>query len=821
MLVDLRYALRSLRNSPGFAAVTVLTLALGLGATVAIFSLVNAALLRPLPYAEPEQLVRLYVDAPNSDDPRRHRFRTATTEYFQLAAGLTSWQSLDAWQTADVNFAGGGGEPARLTIARVTGGLLGALGASPASGRLVAPEDDRLGAPLTAVISHGLWQRAFAGSPAAVGRDVLINGRAHTIVGVMPEGFSFPPGEAEVAEAWVPIQLDPAALANDHSLFLLGRLAPGVALPTARAELTTFVSQRGDAGAGHTWDPERHTLVAYTLPDEVVLGVRPALRVLFGAVLFLLVIACVNVANLLLSRAETRQREIATRSALGAGLRRLAAQFAIEGLLLSLLGTAAGVLVALGALRLVAAAGAVGIPQALDAGVDVRVLLFAAAAGVVTGFTFALAPLRHAVGRNLHGAIRAGAAATTRGVSAQRFRAALTVAQLALALVLLAGTGLMLRTFWNLQRVDGGFDSSRVVTASLALREEAYSGEGARQFWTRLQERLAAIPGAESATLTSALPPLTSGFGWGTRIPGFVPREGGSVPLAPGGDPVIDYVQVVGPSYFETLKIGLVEGRLFDARDANDTAKVALINETMARAIFGAESPLGRELITAVDFPAPRTIVGVVADAKNNGVERPTGTAIFLPHAQVPAQTGLLRAPFVALRAKGAPTSVIADLRRAVRDVDPNLPLAQVRTLDEVVAATQSRPRFLALVLTLFAGVSLALAAIGIYGVIAYSVAQRTKEFGIRMALGARPNAVQSLELGRGLALTAAGVLLGVAGAYALTRFLAAFLFGVPATDALTFAGVAALLALVATAASYVAARRATKVDPLVALRTE
>jgi putative ABC transport system permease protein len=594
-----------------------------------------------------------------------------------------------------------------------------------------------------------------------------------------------------------------------------------VALPKARAELDTFVARRGEAGTAHRWDPDTHTLVAYDLHDDVVASVRPALRVLFGAVLFLLLIACVNVANLLLSRAEARQREIATRSALGAALPRLAAQFAVEGALLSLLGTVAGVLLAFGALRAVAAAGAVGIPQALEAHIDGRVLLFAVATSVVTGLLFGLAPLGHVLKRDLHKAIRAAAAATTRAAGAMRFRAALTVVQLALALMLLAGTGLMLRSFWNLQGVDGGFDASRVVTASLALREEAYRGEGARQFWTRLQERLAAIPGVQSATLTSALPPVTDGFGWGTRIPGFVAREGASVPIAPNGDPVIDYLQVVGPSYFETLKIGLVAGRLFDARDGGDAPPVALVNETMARAIWGNESPLGRQLVTAIDFPRPRTIVGVVADAKNNGVERPAGTAIFLPHAQAPAQTGLLRAPFVAVRSAGTPESVIADLRRAVRETDPNLPIAQIRTLDDVVSASQSRPRFLALVLASFAGVSLALAAVGIYGVIAYSVAQRAKEFGIRMALGAQPRAVRNLELGRGLTLTAAGVLLGVAGASGLTRFLAGFLFGVPANDSATFGGVGALLALVATGATYLAARRATRADPLAALRHE
>lgn len=818
MRADLKFAIRSLRKTPGFTAVAVLTVALGIGATVAIFSLVNAALLRPLPYAEPEQLARIYVDAPDAPDQRLRRFRAATTEYFQLVRALQSWQALDAWQTGGANFAGAG-EPARITSTAVTGGLFGLLGASPALGRPITPADTELAAPPVAVISHGLWQRAFGGDPAVAGRDVIVNGQAHTVVGVMPERFSFPPGESAVTDVWLPLKIDPALPVNDHSVFLLGRLKPGVPLSAARAELETFVARRDEAGTAHRWDPGAHTLVAYGLHDEVVLAARPALRVLFGAVFFLLLIACVNVANLLLSRAEARQREIATRSALGAGVPRLAAQFAAEGMVLSALGTALGVLIAAGALELVAAAGAPGMPQALDARIDARVLLFAAATSALTGVLFALAPLRHVLTGNLHAAIRGAAAATTRAAGAARFRQALIVGQLALALILLTGTGLMLRTFWNLQRVNAGFDPAGVVTMSLALRESTYADEGARRFWARAEEGLAAIPGVASAALTSALPPVVEGFGWSTPIPGYDPAAGGSIRIGAGGYPVVDYYQVVSARYFDTLAVPLVEGRAFDARDSADAPKTAIINETLARAVWGDQSPLGRQIIATID-PVPYTIVGVVADHKNNGLDKPAGTAVFLPYTQVPARTGLLRAPYVAARAVGS-APIAAGIRDAVREIDATLPIAQLRALDEVLAASQSRPRFLTLVLTLFAGVSLALAAVGIYGVISYSVAQRARELGIRMALGARPCAVVQLEFGRGIALTAAGVLVGIAGAIVLTRLLLGFLFGVTATDPLTFAAVAALLASVAMASSYAAARRVTRVDPLVALRAE
>lgn len=814
---DLRYALRSLRKSPGFSTVAILTLALGIGATVAIFSLVNTALLEPLSYGEPDRLARLYVEAPNT--PNRQRARAATTEYFQLRDTLDAWQSLDAWQTVGMNFTGGA-EPMRVTSTRLTGGLLGSLGVAPELGRLVTPQDDEIGAPLVAVISHGLWQRAFAGDRATVGRDVVINGQAHTVIGVMPESFEFPPGEAEVSDLWVPMQIDPSLPVNDHSVFLLGRLQPGVHLPAARAELDAFVARRDEAGAGHRWDPEQHTLVAYNLHDEVVLAVGPALQILFGAVFFLLLIACANVANLLLSRAEARKREIATRSALGAGLPRLAVQFAVEGSVLSLLGAAAGSLIAYVSLQLIETAGAEVIPQAQDAHVDATVLFFALSMSVMTGLLFALAPLQHIVKRNLHGAIRSSAATTTRAAAAHRLQQALTVTQLALALVLLTGTGLMLRTFWNLQSVDGGFEANQVVTMSVALREEAYAGEGARSFWSRAEESLAALPGVTSATLTSALPPVVDGFGWGTPIPGYDPTQGGSIRVDPNGVPVVDYYQVVGPGYLDTLQIDLIAGRFFDARDDAGAPKVAIVNDTMARAVWGKESPIGKRLVATID-PVPHTIVGVVSDAKNSGIDNPTGTAVFLPYRQVPATTGLLRAPFIAVRAEGASDAIVAEMRSAIGDVDASLPVAQIRTLDDVVAGTQSRPRFLALVLTLFASVSLVLAAVGIYSVISYSVTERTKEFGIRIALGAEPTSVRNLELGRGLGLTGLGLLVGIGGAYALTRFLSSFLFGVSANDFATFAGVASLLALIATAASFLAAQRATQVDPLIALRAE
>ncbi len=825
MVADFRFACRSLLQAPGFAAMAVLTLALGLGSTVTIFSLVSAVLLEPLPYAAPDRLVRVYTEFLNAPQGSGDRVRAATTEYRELARDARSWQSLDAWQTTDANLAAAG-EPVRITAAFVTGGLLETLGVAPALGRAITPQDDALGAPPVAVISHGLWQRAFGGARDVIGRDVLLNGTKRTVIGVMPERFSFPFGEADAADLWAPIQIDPSVPVNDHSVFMLGRLAPGVSLAQAQSELDGIVRRAADTTSAHHFDPRYHTLVAHALTEEVVRSVRPALKMLFGAVCLLLLIACVNVASLLLARAEARQNEIAVRSALGAGLSRLARQFAAEGVLLSLAGAALGVLLAAGGLGLVKALGAGGVPQVAAADIDARVLLFALGASVLTGVTFGFAPLVHVARRDLHGAIKSSAAATTKAAGAQRFRRALIVGQLALALVLLAGTGLMLRTFWNLRQVDAGFDPSGVLTMSLRLPESVYAGDAARDFWSRTQARLVTLPGVARAALTSELPPMARDSGWGTPIEGYVPEEGGPVRSAPTPDgpvPIIDHYQLVSPAYFEMLNVRLVAGRLLDERDDTRAPKSVVVNETLARAVWGTDSAIGRRLVPSFAFPTrePYTVVGVVGDLKNDGVDKPAGTALYFAYGQVPGFVGMLRAPYVVVQPTGSPAAAVTAVRGALREIDPALPLADVRPLAAVVSASEARPRFLALALTLFASVALALAAVGIYGVIAYAVAQRTREIGIRLALGARPRGVLTLVLGGGLVLTAGGVLLGLAGAFAVTRFLDGFLFGVASTDAATYAGVAALLAAVATLASYVAARRATRVDPLVALRSE
>ncbi len=759
-MLELKFTLRSLLKAPAFTAVAIATVALGIGATVAIFSVVNTVLLKPLPYGAPEQLARIYTEFPSAPN------------------GL---------------------------------------------GRVLEPDDDTLTAPPVAVISHSLWQRTFGGDRGVLGRDVLLNGSQYTLVGVLPEQFAFPVGETAATDVWVPLKVDPAKPVNDHSVFLVGRLKSGRSLAAAQAELDALVQRDANSPAAHHLDPRAHPIVTHGLRDETVRGVRPALEVLLGAVAFVLLIACVNVANLLLSRAEARQHELAIRSALGARARRLAAQFATEGVLLSALGAVLGVLLAAGGLRLLRFVGAVGIPQALDAQIDGRVLLFAVAVSLLTGLAFGLAPVLQVVRRSARattGSLGAGAARVT---GTQRLRQGLIVGQLALALILLTGTGLMLRTFWNLQRVEAGFDPAGITTMQVALPDDAYSGAPAPAFWTRALERLAAVPGVEGVALASSLPPVADDFGWGTAFEGYVPVEGGpiqSFPTPNGRVPIVEHYQVVSPDFFATLHVVPITGRVFDARDDEQAPHALIVNETLARAIWGNDNALGRRVRPALGNDW-FTVVGVIADVKNNGVDRPTGPALYLPYLQVPATTSLLRAPYITVRSAAAQLDVVGAVRRELKAIDPALPLAKIRSMDEVVAASQSSPRLLTLLLGLFAGVSLALAAVGIYGVTAYAVAQRTREFGIRLALGAQPATVLAAVLKRGALLTGGGVLLGVIGGLLLTRLLTGFLFGVAAADPVTFASVAGLLGGVALLASYAAARRAIKVDPLVALRAE
>ncbi|HEY6347940.1 MAG TPA: ABC transporter permease [Candidatus Angelobacter sp.] len=809
---DLRYGLRLLLKNPGFAGAAIVCLALGIGATTAIFSVVNAVLLRPLPYAQPERLIKVYSEFPNQSSGRR--FWISPPEYIDLKRDTKSWESLDAWVNNGVNL-GGKMEPVRITASFVTGGLLRSLGVTPALGRVITPEDDDPRANTVVDISYGVWQRVFAGDPNIVGKEALLNGRKCTIIGVMPDGFVFPPGEIPVPEAWSALQIDPARPGNrgSHYLYLLGRLKQNVSAQQAQSELESLVRYWGGKASAreHSLDPQNHTLVSFPFQSEVVSNVRLALAVLMGAVVFVLLIACVNVANLLLARAEARQREVAIRSALGASFGRLLRQFIAEGVLLSFFGALLGVGLAFAALKLITVGNAGKIPRADEIAIDWHVLLVALAVSILTGVAFGLAPAFHLAIRNVFVLLKDAAGWSTSTLSAQNFRRVLVAVEISLAVVLLIGCGLMLRAFWKLQQVHVVPDPQTLITMRVSLPTATYNDNlKIEQFWSRLKERVSQLPGVQ-VSFSSGLPPLRQKDVNTTDIEGFVQKKGGPTPE-------IDFYNDVSEGYFETMGIPLVEGRYFTSADTEGSQPVVIINQTMARMYWGNESAIGHHL--RADNRDPwNTIVGVVGDVKNAGIDLPAGTELYFPFRQKEGygdSTGSW-----SLRSSLAPSVIAGSVRRELHDLEPAAAISQGRTMEEMIYSSQSRPRLLTLLLSIFSLVALVLAAIGIYGLLSYLVAQRGKEFGLRMALGAPRPHVLGLVLKQGAWLAITGVLAGLGAAIALTRLMATLLFEVRATDPLTFLVMPALLAGVALTASYIPARRATRVDPMVALRYE
>ena len=823
---DVRYAARALARNPVFAASAILCLALGAGATTAIFSVVSAVLLRPLPYTHSTRLVRVFTEFPkevSSTSPSGFRhFWLSPPEFFEVRRDTQSFDAFEAWANGPANLAGQT-DPIRATASSVTGGMLSMLGVNPILGRLLTPDDDLPNVPATAVLSYELWQRAFGGDPNILNRDIRLNGARCTVVGVMPRGFNFPPGEVNPSELWTPLQLDPASTnRGSHYLSVLARLSPGATITQAQAEMQRYVlqSSRTRSRNQHPFDPTEHPIVLAGFQDEVVQPVRPAMLVLLGAVAFVLLIACVNVANLLLARSESRRREIAVRTAIGANTARLLRQFLAEGILLSLSGAALGLLLAVGGLRLLAATGAASIPRSEEIGIDWRVLLFTLAVALATGVIFGLAPILHSRPSTLHDTLKAAAGRNTASAAANRFRTVLVASELALALVLLIGSGLMVKAFWRLQDVNSGIDSSRLLTMQLSLPTATYTtavqGNG---FWSGLLARVNALPGVESASMASGLPPIRRINANTTAVENLDPVLGGPMPT-------IDYYNFIDPSYFRTVGARLVEGRLFIADDGQGAAPVVVINQTMARAFWPRESALGQRVKTEFRPEAQwRTIVGVVADIKNGGLDKPTGTELYIPYNQISTIPSVgnrfVFGGTLIVRTRTNPNSLAGAIRAQVRVLDPIIPISNQYTMDEVLSRAVSRPRFLTLVMTVFSTLSLVLAALGIYGLISYAVAQRTAEIGIRMALGAQSGQVLRLIAGSALRIAIAGTVVGALGAFALTRFLSGLLFGVSSLDVPTFLAMAGILTAVTLLACYVPARRAGRIQPTMALRYE
>jgi putative ABC transport system permease protein len=805
-----------LLNKPGFAAVAVTTMALGIGANTAIFSVVNAVLLRPLPYQQPGKLVRVYTEFPTMD---LKKFWMAVPEFLDIQNESQSWENIGAWTTGGRNIATSTDEPVRVNAAFITRGLIETLGVQPAMGRNFTPEEDRSGGPRTALISDGLWRRAFGAQDDIIGKEVQINAQPFTVIGVMPRTFVFPPGSNDPSEMWLSLQIDPAnpGSRGGHFLYVVGRLKPDVRVEQARSEIESqMAGWKSESRAMHLPNPENHPILMVPLHEDVVGAARPAVLMLLGAVAFVLLIACVNVANLLLARAEARRREFSIRLALGASRNRLLRQFLAEGMILVVLGAAAGIGLAKLGLAAVLAVAPDSIPRTTEIGVDLTVLAFTLGVSLLAVLVFAMAPLMQMGHRDLATSLRGAGQRTSGGGTSQKVRKTLVVAEIALAVVPVIGSGLMIRAFWKLQQVEVGFEPRGVTAFSLQLPASKYQGPDRLRFAETLQQRLAAMPGVKSAAVAGGLPPLRPIDANDTDIEDYQ-----GTPEGPSEN--VDYWNIISEDYFKTMGIRTIDGRTFDAPDRNETAqKVVVINQSMARR-FWEGNPIGRRVNPGFQTPPVWfTVVGIVEDTKNLGVDKPAGTELYFLQPQIAAGFGIGTQMRFVVRSEGvSAASVASGIRSTVGDLDAGVPIFQLRTMSEVLGNSLVRPRFLSLLLGAFSVIAMSLAAIGIYGVMAYSVAQRTQEIGVRVALGATTRNVLSMVIGEGLKMTVVGLAVGLTGAFWLTSFMASLLFEISATDPLTFVLVAIGLTAVGLLACFVPARRAAKVDPMVALRYE
>jgi predicted permease len=814
LLQDLRYAVRLLLRTPGFTLLAALTLALGIGANAAIFSVLDAVLLRPLPYDQPDRLVFVYTQFPSM---KFDRFWSSAPEFLELRQKSRSLEELGAYTTGAINLTGE--QPVRVKAARVSAGLFDVLKVRPELGRVFTAKEDLPKTEPVLVLSHELWQTAFGGERHVVGRQVQVDGVDRTILGVMPPGFDV--GNEHV-EAWVPLALDPEKPGGraSHYLYLIGRLKPGVSVAAARSELASLVGRwKSEMPDNHTPTLDDHPMKMTSLQDDLVGSVRPKMWLLMGAVGLVLLIACANVANLLMARAEARQKEIAVRTALGAARARLIRQFLTESVLLSLVGGAFGLLLAVWGVKAIVATNPDAIPRAGEIGIDGRVLLFTLLVSVVTGVLFGLAPALHSRAAVLFSSLKEGGQRTTAGMGRQLLRRTLVIVEVALAATLVLVGGLLIRSFWLLLQVDPGFDPRGVLTFQIALPDARYPDD--RQvigFYQRLLEQVKGLPGVQSASAAWGLPPKRE------MLANDMDFEG--VPAPPNG-PVqnVEYWQCITPEYLDTMKIPVVAGRGFLPSDGPGTPGVVLVNETTAKLFWPGQNPLGKRLRAPAepDKPLPwLSVVGVVKDVKQGGLEAKTGTEVYFLHSQmVETVDGASDDMYLVIRTSGDPLALVGSVRERVRALDPTLPLAQVRSLERVVFESVAQPRFMTRMALLFAVVALALAAVGTYGVLSYSVEQRTQEIGVRMALGAQARQVLGMVMGQGARLVAVGLVLGIVGALALRQILAGMLFGVAPTDPTIFASVIVVLSAVSLAACYLPARKATRISPMVALRQE
>jgi len=796
---DIRFALRQLIKSPGFTVVAVLTLALGIGACTAIFSVVNGVLLRPLAYAEPERLVLLR----ENQLPQYPEFSVAPPNFLDWQKQAKSFTALAAYRNQAFNLTGDG-EPKRLSGQRVSTTYFSVYGVSPKLGRDFRPEEDSPALGKVVVLSHGLWQRQFGGEPETVGRSVQFNGEPYTIIGVMPADFQ----PSATTELWAPMAFSDQEKSNDsrgaHYINVIGRLRPGITVRQAQSEMDVmagqFAAQYPDTNKG--WGVR-----VFQLTDYLVRDVRVVLWTLLGAVGCVLLIACANVANLLLARANGRLREISIRSALGAGRGRIVRQLLTESLVLAVLGGALGVLIAKWGLDALLALAPTNLPRAKEIGLDGGAMGFTLALSLLTGLVFGVAPAWLTTGHNLNETLKEGTRGSTE--SGRRwFRSGLVVAEVALSLLLLTGAGLLVRSFLKLSAVSPGFDPANATVVRIALPERKYdTPEKQRQFADQLIASLRTLPGVQAVGVTHVLPMQ------GDYVLGF--NIEGRPPLAPSDVPDTNYYAVT-PDYFKAMGIRLLRGRLFTTQDNEKAPRVALINETLARQHFPHEDPLGKRINITNGPDAWREIVGIVADVKQYGVDRETTRQSYEPFAQVPFDD-----MHAVIRTTGDAGAMHQSIRGQVFGVDKDQPVSSIRPLEVIVADTMARQRFAMLLLVAFSLVALLIAAVGIYGVMAYSVSQRTSEIGIRMALGASRGDVLKLVLRQGLGVIAIGLGVGLVAALFAARVVASILYQTSPRDPLTLVAIALGLGAVAFVACLLPARRATKVDPLTALRSE
>jgi predicted permease len=809
---DIRFGIRGLIKRPGFTSIAVITLALGIGANTAIFSVVNATLLRPLPFKDPKRIVMMWGYLPKFAQTS-DRLPSSAGNYLGLVKQTQTLQELAAfrqwsWQLTHA------GDPEQLQGVRVSANFFEALGASPALGQTFKPEQDQEGAAPVAIISHRFWQREFASDPNVLGKSLTLDGHTVTVVGVMPRDFDFPGGANMVPglqfatrnDIWMPLAMTDQERNNQGSLNLavLGRLQPGITINQAENELRTIETSLPLGTIGYTVN-------LVPLQKQMVGNIQRLLLVLLATVVFVLLIACANVANLLLARASSRQKEMAIRGALGAGRWRVIRQLLTESMLLSLLGGLLGSLLAIWGTPLLVSLIPDKVPRIHEISVDLRVLGFALLISIITGIVFGLAPALQASRIDLNQSLKESARGTTSGLRQNRLRAFLIVSEVSLAVVLMIGASLLIKSFVRLLDVKPGFDPSHALTMEVSLPtlppSKYANAQEQTAFFQQVLDRLNHSPGVTAAGAVLSLPLTGAEESTDLFIEGRPRQTADQRPQA-------DYT-VVTPDYFRALQIPLLKGRQFTDRDSKDAPGVIIINDALAHRYWPDADPLGQRLTVGFE-QSPREIIGVVTSVKQLTLSAAALPTMYLPQLQRP--TGGMS---IVIRGSGDPMSLGNVARTEIHAVDPAIPVTNIRTMDEIFSASVAQQRFSMLLVGVFGALAVALAAIGIYGVMGYTVTQRKHEIAVRMALGAKTNQVLKLILRDGLALASLGVVIGLAGAFALTRLMSSLLFDVKPTDAQTFIAVSALLIFVALLACFVPARRASKVDPLIALRSE